>query len=340
MFYNCSKLTQLDVSKWDTSQVENMDNMFYNCSNLSTIFLNQCSKNTVDMISYRISYPCTAYIPRGVTPEPRDKVTFDYYEEVALEYDIDALQGYKDTYDTFLKYRGDWYLKKVCNSIHLKEYEVISTNASTVAIQFNIEPFKKGRILDSTFDLGNYIESQNDSIHWYNQGDKLIVYFNKNEFFVIESILKSQGIQLLVELEEPQYTRVKDPTLFLSKDKYNLRVNTQIKPNITTRNNSYSTIVKPSTTYTIFCSGNIEGLTYELDGNIYTSNVIKTPVELKDKELRIYGKDLVASQVMVIEGDFSNKKQPGFFEGMKSLSDEPLTLYYSDEFIFGKGGNK
>ena len=44
---------------------------------------------------------------------------------------------------------------------------------------------------------------------------------------------------------------------------------------------------------------------------------------------------------MIVEGDFSNKKQPGFFEGMKSLGDdEQLTLYYSDEFIFGKGGNK
>ena len=35
MFYNCSKLTSLDVSKFDTSKVTNMGSMFYNCSKLS-----------------------------------------------------------------------------------------------------------------------------------------------------------------------------------------------------------------------------------------------------------------------------------------------------------------
>ena len=37
MFGNCKSLTILDVSKWDTSNVTNMSGMFYNCTSLTTI---------------------------------------------------------------------------------------------------------------------------------------------------------------------------------------------------------------------------------------------------------------------------------------------------------------
>ena len=37
MFLNCSSLTQLDVSNWDTSQVKDMQYMFYNCSSLTQL---------------------------------------------------------------------------------------------------------------------------------------------------------------------------------------------------------------------------------------------------------------------------------------------------------------
>jgi surface protein len=38
MFYNCSKLTELDLSSWNTSRVTNMTNMFRGCSKLKTIY--------------------------------------------------------------------------------------------------------------------------------------------------------------------------------------------------------------------------------------------------------------------------------------------------------------
>jgi len=37
MFYNCSKLTTLDLSSFDTSNVTDMNHMFYNCSELTTL---------------------------------------------------------------------------------------------------------------------------------------------------------------------------------------------------------------------------------------------------------------------------------------------------------------
>ena len=38
MFYNCSALTSLDLSNFNTEIVTYMSNMFYNCSALTTIF--------------------------------------------------------------------------------------------------------------------------------------------------------------------------------------------------------------------------------------------------------------------------------------------------------------
>ena len=43
MFYDCSSLTSLDLSKWDTSKVTNMNNMFNNCSSLETLDLSGCN---------------------------------------------------------------------------------------------------------------------------------------------------------------------------------------------------------------------------------------------------------------------------------------------------------
>ena len=44
MFYNCSNLTSLEISKFDTSKVKNMDQMFSNCYNLN--YLDFSSFNT------------------------------------------------------------------------------------------------------------------------------------------------------------------------------------------------------------------------------------------------------------------------------------------------------
>ena len=50
MFYDCYKLTKLDLSNFDTSNVEDMCAMFINCSNLTTI------KGIIDMKSCKYFY--------------------------------------------------------------------------------------------------------------------------------------------------------------------------------------------------------------------------------------------------------------------------------------------
>ena len=58
MFHSCSKLTQLDVSNWDTSNVTNMSSMFYGCSALTQLDLSTWNTSNVTSIGYMF-HTCT-----------------------------------------------------------------------------------------------------------------------------------------------------------------------------------------------------------------------------------------------------------------------------------------
>ena len=47
MFYNCSGLTSLNVTGFDTSSVINMHRMFYNCQNLTSLDLSSFDTSSV-----------------------------------------------------------------------------------------------------------------------------------------------------------------------------------------------------------------------------------------------------------------------------------------------------
>ena len=50
MFYNCKNIKCIDLSKFNTKHVINMDNMFYNCSNLNDIIIsNLYTENVISM---------------------------------------------------------------------------------------------------------------------------------------------------------------------------------------------------------------------------------------------------------------------------------------------------
>ena len=53
MFYQCSSLKKLDLSKFNTKNVGNMNYMFYNCSKLVSINL---SKFNTSNIKNRVIY--------------------------------------------------------------------------------------------------------------------------------------------------------------------------------------------------------------------------------------------------------------------------------------------
>ena len=47
IFYNCSSLTSLDLSGWDTSSVDSMGAMFYGCSKLTSLDLSHFDTSMV-----------------------------------------------------------------------------------------------------------------------------------------------------------------------------------------------------------------------------------------------------------------------------------------------------
>lgn len=61
MFYQCSSLTKLDASNFDTSNVTNMQSMFNGCSSLSKLNLNTWNTNKVTTM-YRMFYNCKSII--------------------------------------------------------------------------------------------------------------------------------------------------------------------------------------------------------------------------------------------------------------------------------------
>ena len=58
MFEGCSRLTSLDVSKFDTSNVTNMGSMFYNCSSLTNLDLRSFNTSKVTTIGHMF-YGCS-----------------------------------------------------------------------------------------------------------------------------------------------------------------------------------------------------------------------------------------------------------------------------------------
>ena len=55
MFSGCRKLTSLDVSKWNTSNVTDMSSMFWNCSKLTSLDVYNFNTSNVTSMQYLFS---------------------------------------------------------------------------------------------------------------------------------------------------------------------------------------------------------------------------------------------------------------------------------------------
>jgi surface protein len=57
MFYDCNKLTSLDLSNFDTSNVTYMSTMFYGCKNLTSLNVSNWNTSNVSTM-YQMFYNC------------------------------------------------------------------------------------------------------------------------------------------------------------------------------------------------------------------------------------------------------------------------------------------
>ena len=74
MFYNCSWLTSLDLSNFNTSNVTNMSYMFYECISLSSLDLSNFNTSKVDDMSYMF-YSCNSLTSLDLSNFDTSKVT-------------------------------------------------------------------------------------------------------------------------------------------------------------------------------------------------------------------------------------------------------------------------
>ena len=78
MFHQCSKLTQIDVSNWDTSQVTDMYQMFWYCSKLTQIDVSNWNTSNVTKMRYAF-YNCESLTQLDVSNWDTSQVTDMYY---------------------------------------------------------------------------------------------------------------------------------------------------------------------------------------------------------------------------------------------------------------------
>lgn len=55
IFQDCSGLTSLDLSGWDTSKITYMTDMFKGCNNLKTIRMKDCTDDTINKIQTQLT---------------------------------------------------------------------------------------------------------------------------------------------------------------------------------------------------------------------------------------------------------------------------------------------
>ena len=94
MFYNCSKLTSLDVSGFDTSRVTNMSSMFFGCSKLTSLDVTGLDTSKVTNM-YQMFRGCSS-LTSLTLPESFD--TSSVTDMSWMELDVRRLQQSYESY--------------------------------------------------------------------------------------------------------------------------------------------------------------------------------------------------------------------------------------------------
>ena len=126
MFYDCSKLISLDVSKFNTANVTNMSYMFYNCSSLTSLDVTHFNTANVTNMSYMF-YNCKALTSLDVTHFNTANVTNMGY----MFYICSSLTSLDVTHFNTAKVTDMRYMFSSCSS--LTSLDVTNFNTANVA---------------------------------------------------------------------------------------------------------------------------------------------------------------------------------------------------------------
>ena len=199
VFYGCSSLTQLDVSNWDTSQVKDMDYMFYECSSLTQLDVsNWVTSNVTNM--YSMFNNCSSLTQLDLSNWDTSQVVYMYN----MFYNCSSLtQLDVSNWDTSkVAYTNNMF--KNCSSLN----NIIAHNISTSTLSklVNALPTRTssspGRLNTmGMVDIDQVITSTAKSKYW----DIYIVYIRKTKIYQHKTIMigdKKIGSFYITELKK------------------------------------------------------------------------------------------------------------------------------------------
>ena len=152
MFYNCSKLNSLNLSKLDTSRTKSMANIFFGCSTLTSLDLSNFETSQVKDMS-NMFYDCSnlEYINLKTT-DIHDGVNINNIFPLTSK---NLVVCTENEYENFLKILG----RKIifyCDENHLNKYNCYMKN-STLDNKYDCEICQNNFLYNESFYFNSYI---------------------------------------------------------------------------------------------------------------------------------------------------------------------------------------
>lgn len=316
MFGGCEKLENLDILHFNTSNCSNLSLMFANCLRLTTLDLSSWSTNNVNIIS-KIFLNCS-----GLTL--LDISNFNIGENVNVN---QAFNGCDKLEDVSLIYSSTTTVNKLSalfdNVINRNVY-YMDADGNNLTSYNHIEyiPYQKTITLNEDIIL----RSKGDV---YDELDlltgKLIQRIGEDNEILEEEIVRNVTITGDFSIYAKGVVDVNSTDII-----------PELEYKFCTKNYYVIPQLKPKTEYTIFFKG--EPTKVYVGGNVVNNPITKTIV-LSGEVDNILSFDTSVTEVMLIEGDLTNRNVE-YFTGVKSSQKLEIQIRSGGAPIFGEGGRK
>ena len=262
-------------------------------------------------------------------------------KEITLSEPLRALpNGVKDK---IVKIGGKWYVERNCREVTINGSTPITGYYTNGINDDMIVPY----YVSQAYEVNSYALCDKLPFYKYpsdsnpigksesmtvgsSAGGTIFLTLKRSNFANsdLQTYLNNNPIKCIVKLVKPTYEEITNPTVNTYNDITHISNNSTIPCNMKVTNTGYNAIIKPSTQYTVAFdtdkSGevgiNLGGTKVTTTNNVAT---VTTPSTLTDDTLRLTGKGIKASKVILLESDKTNWI-PSYFEGMKSSFEDKL----------------
>ena len=334
MFYTCSSLTSLDVSNFNTENVTDAGWMLRDCFNLIDIGAIYCNSSTINKIVNLLTTNTTIwYSEDEVNVEDLDileNITYKPYKENRISYDGIPLRSLPNGVKDEINVLTGEYVQRI-GEVVLDGSETIEQYNSNLIEVYKVLPTTNQKINGNAITSNGYTVA--DNFNWGN--DKSISYHPNVQCFYIRDYnetaetlkekLSKNPVTVHYQLAEPIIRQLDPQSLTPYQDGY---ISMEAEVNypsfiysLPSTNTFYIPKIKNMTQYTLkypvgsgtMTIGNIQ---YNITSD---SMLFTTPIEITDdKNSLIFETDDNLTDIMILEGDYSNREVK-YFTGLNSV---------------------